>query len=205
MGRYEFNEETCQKLLGYDSVALGMGLGVSESVYKTVLYLFEKYKGRLLLDADALNSLATFGSIEDFSKIKECEVVITPHIKELSRLVGVSVSDLQKQPLGYGMELTEKYPITLLQKGASTLIFKGSKAVLTTRGCSAQAKGGSGDVLSGLIAGLLAQGVNCFDGAALGSYLLGVSAENSAKKSSEYSAAPSDFIACFGEAFSSIV
>ena len=203
-GRYEFNEETCQKLCGYDSIALGMGLGVSESVYKTVLYLFENYKGKLLLDADGLNSISAFGSVDDFAKIKACQVVITPHVKELSRLVGVSVSDLQKEPLRYGVELTKKYPITLLQKGASTLIFNGGKAVLSTSGCSAQAKGGSGDVLSGLIAGLLAQGANCFDGAVLGSYMLGLSAEISAKKSSEYSAVPSDFIACFGEAFSSI-
>ncbi len=203
-GRYAFNEETCQKLCGYDSIALGMGLGVSEAVYKTVLYLFENYQGKLLLDADGINSLAKFGSIDDFLKVKNCEVVITPHAKEFSRLTGVSVADLQVEPLKYGMEFTNKYPITLLMKGASTLVFKRGKAVLSVTGCSAQAKGGSGDVLSGLIAGLCAQGADCFAGAILGSYLLGVSAEISAKNGSEYSAIPTDFIACFGEAFSSI-
>ena len=204
-GRYAFNEETLKKLCTYDSIALGMGLGVSEEVYKTILYLFENYKGKLVLDADGLNSLSAFGKLDDFLKIKQCEVVITPHIKEFSRLTGVSVPDIQKEPLRHAKELTKNYPLTLLLKGASTLIVKGEKVLLSASGSSSQAKGGSGDVLAGLIAGLLAQGANCFDGATLGSYLLGVSAEISAKKGSEYSATPTDFISCFGEAFSSIV
>lgn len=203
-GRYAFNEETCQKLCAYDAVALGMGLGVSESVYQTILYLFEHYHGKLLLDADGLNSLSKFGGIDDLSKIKNCEVVITPHIKEFSRLTGVSIADLQRESLRNAKEFTKKYPITLLLKGASTLIACADKIVLSTSGCSAQAKGGTGDVLSGLIAGLCAQGMNCFDAATLGSYLLGVSAEIAAKKISEYSATPSDFISCFGEAFCSL-
>lgn len=202
--RYEFNEETCQKLCAYDAIALGMGLGVSESVYKTINYLFEHYQGKLLLDADGLNSLAEFGTLDDFSKIKNCEVVITPHIKEFSRLTGIRVADLQNEPLRYLSELTKNYQIVLLLKGASTLIANAEKIVLSTSGSSAQAKGGTGDVLSGLIASLCAQGVDCFDAATLGSYLLGVSAQIAAEKSSEYSATPTDFIACFGEAFRSI-
>ncbi|MBR2341756.1 MAG: NAD(P)H-hydrate dehydratase [Clostridia bacterium] len=202
--RYEFSEEICQKLCEYDAIALGMGLGVSEAIYKTILYLFKHYNGKLLLDADGLNSLAKFGKADDFLKIKECDVVITPHMKEFSRLTKIDISDLQSEPLRYINEWMKKYATTLLLKGASTLIASGQKIVLTARGCSAQAKGGSGDVLAGLIAGLCAQGKNSFEAAVLGSYMVGVSAEICAKNKSEYSALPTDFIACIGAAFCSI-
>ena len=202
--RYAFNEEISQKLCEYNAIALGMGMGCSEAVYKTILYLFEHYEGKLVLDADGLNSIAQFGSMEDFSKIKNCEVVITPHLKELSRLTKIETSVLLENPAVYAKEIVKKYPVTLLWKGASTLIAKDEELVLSVSGTSAQAKGGSGDVLSGLIGGLCAQGLSVFDSACLGSYLLGVSAEIATEKLSEYSATPTDFIACFGEAFKRI-
>ena len=203
-GMYEYNEDVCQKLCEYDAVALGMGMTCSESVYKTILYLFEHYRGKLVLDADGLNSIAQFGSMEDFSKIKECDVVITPHLKELSRLTKLEMAVLQESPAFYAKEITGKYPITLLWKGASTLIAKAQELFLTVKGSSAQAKGGSGDVLSGFVGGLCAQGLSAFDGALLGAYLVGVSAEIATEKYSEYSATPTDFISCFGEAFNSL-
>ena len=111
---------------------------------------------------------------------------------------------LQENPAFYAKEITGKYPITLLWKGASTLIAKAQELFLTVKGSSAQAKGGSGDVLSGFVGGLCAQGLSAFDGALLGAYLVGVSAEIATKKYSEYSATPTDFISCFGEAFNSL-
>lgn len=202
--RYAFNEEICQKLCSYDAIAMGMGMGRSESLYKTVLYLFENYTGRLVLDADALNSIAEFGGMDDFLKIKKCEVVITPHLKELSRLTGVETSVLIENPVIYAQEITEKYPVTLLWKGASTMVARKGETFLCATGNSAQAKGGSGDVLSGLIGGLCAQELSVFDGALLGSYLLGVSAEIASEKYSEFSANPTDFILCLGEAYRSL-
>ncbi len=203
-GMVEFNEKDFEKLCGYDAVAYGMGLTITKDVYLGVKYLLERYDGKLILDADALNSLAAYGNVGVFLRKRKCDVLITPHVKEFSRLTGLSVAEILHSPVDCVRRISRAYGITVLLKNASTLISSDGMTYLNVTGNSAQAKGGSGDVLSGLICGLCAQGLSVFDGAKVGSFLLGRAAEIAAEEQSEYAATPSDFIEKFGEAYLSV-
>ncbi len=199
-GKYAFNEEIMQDLLAYDSVAYGMGMGVSEEVYRGAAWLLERYEGKLLLDADGLNSLAAYGGAEAF-KNKKCALVLTPHVKEFSRLTGLPVQEIFAGGSRLVKEIAEEWGCTLLLKGATTLLSDGEKVALSTAGNSGQAKGGSGDVLSGVVAALLSQGCAPFDGASAGAYLAGKAAEIAARTEGEYSLTASDIVANLGKSF----
>lgn len=201
-----FSEKDFEKLLSYDSVAFGMGTGVSEDVFEGVKYLLKKYKGKLLLDADALNSLAKYGR-DEMGKLfanKKCDVAITPHAKEFSRLSDLPVDSVLQGGITPAWEFAKKYAVTVLLKGAATVITDGARTAINTAGCAGQAKGGSGDVLSGLVAGLCAQGLSTFDAGCAGAYLAGKAAELAAEETGEYSLTASDEIACLGRAFRSL-
>ena len=196
------------KLLAYDAVAYGMGMGVDEIVANGVRFLLERYTGKLILDADALNALSVFFDEEERQSLfarKKCEVVLTPHMKEFSRLTGDSVQTIVDNGLTAPCALAKSWGVTVLLKGAASLICDGERTAVNTTGTSGQAKGGSGDVLSGLIAGLCAQGCTPFDGACVGAYLAGRSAEIACETTGEYSLTATDILANLGSAFSSVV
>lgn len=201
--RYEFNEERAAELLAYDSVAYGMGMGVSEAAVKGAAYLLRSYTGRLVLDADGLNSLAAYKKDEllELFQNKKCDVVITPHIKEFSRLSGKEVSEIIDEGLRAATPFAKEYGITVLLKNAASIVTDGTRAVLNTAGTSGQAKGGSGDVLSGVIAGLCAMGASAFNGACAGAYLVGKSAEIASAVKGEYSLTATDIVETLGSAF----
>ena len=202
-GRYAFTEENAEEWLGYDAVAYGMGMGCSQDVAAGAAYLLRRYAGKLILDADGLNSLAKYKK-EELSTLfgnKKCDVLLTPHVKEFSRLSGKSVKEIVEEGLFAPCSFAEQYGVSVLLKNASSIITDGERIALNVAGNSGLAKGGSGDVLSGVIAGLCAQGLSAFDGARLGAYLVGTAAELAAKDESEYSLTATDVIACLGKAF----
>lgn len=204
--RVAFTENYFEKLLSYDSVAFGMGTEVSEDVFQGVKYLLKAYTGRLILDADALNSLAKYGK-EELGGIfaeKKCDVLLTPHIKEFSRLTGESVGAILGKGLAAPKEFSEKYGVSVLFKGAATIVAGGGRTAVNIAGTPGQAKGGSGDVLSGVIAGLCAGGLSAFDGGRAGAYLAGKAAEYAVEETGEYSLTASDEIAYLDEAFLSL-
>lgn len=199
-----FDRKDFSSLLSYDAIAYGMGMGATEDVLKGVKYLLKHYEGKLLLDADALNVLAMQknAELETLFKEKKCEVVLTPHVKEFERLTKKKISEIKQEGLPFLRAFAKGLGVTLLLKGATTVIVdKNGETFLNTTGCTALSKGGSGDVLSGLIAGLMASGASVTDGAKLGAYLLGTSAELATKDLGERSATPSDVIAYLGRAF----
>lgn len=202
-GRYAFNAENMQNLLGFDSVAYGMGMGVSEEVAKGAIYLLENFTGRLILDADGLNSLAAYAKDElpILFENKKCDVLLTPHVKEFSRLSGFSVDEIKQNGLDTAQEYAQRGGICLLLKDAASILTNGVQTAINTTGNSGQAKGGSGDVLSGVVAGLCAMGLSAFDGGALGSYIVGKAAELAAADFGEYSMLASDVIAYLGRVF----
>ncbi|MBE7084975.1 MAG: NAD(P)H-hydrate dehydratase [Clostridiales bacterium] len=201
-----FNEENKAEILAYDSVAYGMGMGISEGVANGAKYLLSQYEGKLVLDADALNSLAKYAK-EEFTALfanKKCDVVITPHLKEFSRLTGESVAELKKKGLSAPIAFAREHAITVLLKNAVSLIADKEDVFVNISGCAGQAKGGSGDALSGVIASLCAQGLSATESAVAGAYLVGKSAEIASKEQGEYSLTASDCITCLGKAFLSL-
>lgn len=201
--RYAFTEEILRELCQYNCVAFGMGTGVSEEVYQGVKGLLENYTGKLVLDADGLNSLAKYGK-EEMSALfanKKCEVVITPHCKEFSRLCGKEVRKIQEEGIFAPTAFAKAFGVVVLLKSSASVITDGVRTFVSATGNSGQAKGGSGDVLAGVIAGLCGSGASVFDGACAGSYLSGVASEEGAKIHGEYSLTATDSIQNLGKAF----
>ena len=195
-----FDVET---LCRFDAVAIGMGMGENKKVARLAQKLLVNFTGRLVLDADALNSLARYkkDKLKELFANKKCDVIITPHCKEFSRLTGKSVNDILENPCALAEKYAHEWGITVLLKNAYTVITDGVKTVINDKGTAGQAKGGSGDLLSGLIAGLCAQGLSTFDGGTAGAYLAGRAAEIAEREYGEYSLLATDVIDCLGEAF----
>lgn len=202
-GRYAFNPENMQELLGYDSVAYGMGMGVSAEVAKGAAYLLKNYRGKLILDADGLNALAAFYPDETSVLLKNsaCDVVLTPHVREFSRLSGYSVAEIKENKIELAKRFAAENGVRLLLKDAASVVTDGSFVAVNLTGNSGQAKAGSGDVLSGVIAAVCAMGANTRDSAVVGAYLVGRAAEIAAVRLGEYSMLAMDVVDCLGKAF----
>lgn len=104
-------------------------------------------------------------------------VILTPHPAEMARLCGESIERVLADPIGIAQTYAKRWNCVVLLKGATTCISNGTEVRLNTSGNAGLAKGGSGDVLAGLITGLLAQGLAPLDAATCGAYLLGASAD----------------------------
>ena len=193
--------ENLNDLLVYDSIAYGMGMGISRQVADGAAWLIENFSGRLILDADALNSLAKYCSLADVFSRKKGDVLLTPHIKEFSRLAKKSVEEILANGFNAAKDFALTHGVTVLLKNAVSVIENGEKAFVNERGTAGQAKGGTGDVLSGVVAGLCASGLSGFDGACAGAYVVGYAAEIAGEKISEYSLTATDLISYLGASF----
>lgn len=174
------------------AIAAGMGCGATQELYSTLKSLLTEYGGTLIIDADGLNALAKYGV--DILKRKSCAVILTPHVKEFSRLTGIAVSDILNDPVKYAAEFAKEYGVTLLLKGAASVITDGERIVFNVRGSTALAKGGSGDMLSGYMCGCAARGLEPFDAAVCAAYTLGLSAEISSAQKTDYCATARDIL-----------
>lgn len=204
-GRVAFNEKSYAQM-PHGAIAYGMGMETSEAVALGAEYLLSHHHGTLILDADALNSLAeySFDRFEEIFANKSCEVVVTPHVKEFARLLKTDVKTVLADGLHLAKEFARRYGVTVLLKGAATVITDGVRTAINVTGTAGQAKGGSGDVLSGAIAGLCASMLSAYDGACAAAFLCGRAAELATAEIGEYSLTPSDVIAYMGRAFLSI-
>ena len=187
-----FDQDKLKTLLNYNSICFGMGVGVTEDNYKIIKFLLENYSGKLLIDADGLNTLSTFGV--EVLKSAKCDVVLTPHIKEFSRLIGKNVDEIIDKTVPLAIEFAKEYGVSLVLKSSTTIITDGTEFYLNTTGCTGLAKAGSGDVLSGVICGLLAGKLDAFDCAVGGCYLLGLASEIASKELTDVCMTASDVI-----------
>ncbi|MBO5328687.1 MAG: NAD(P)H-hydrate dehydratase [Clostridia bacterium] len=182
-----------------NSIAIGMGEGCLKATYNKTVKLLKNYSGNLIIDADALNSLARYGV--EVLKQKKCNVLITPHVKEFSRLTKISVQEIIKNPVKYASDFAIEYGVTVLLKSCTSVIANGTQTAINIKGSTALSKGGSGDILSGLICGVAAQGVNLFNSAVISSYLVGETAEICQEKYSAYATTSADIIKKLHKAF----
>ncbi len=137
-----------------DSLAFGMGLGSDEHLEEVLEFLIKNYTGNLIIDADGLNNLSRMDL--EILKERRCNILLTPHLKEFSRLINKSLDEIKKDSLNLVKEFASTYKITVLLKGHTTIISDGNDTYLVRTGCPGMATAGSGDVLSGIFAGLLA-------------------------------------------------
>lgn len=140
-------------LMRVKAVAIGMGWGQSESNFKILRYILENYGIPLVIDADGLNLLARYGI--GLLKTTRCPILLTPHLMEFERLSGIPRATVLENPIDYARSFAAEYGITLLLKGPTTIVTDGERVRLVDRGTPGMATAGSGDVLSGVAAGIL--------------------------------------------------
>ncbi len=156
------------------AVVIGCGLKVTDDTEKIVVGLLEKCTRPIILDADGINCLALH---IDVLKQRTARTILTPHLGEMSRLTGMSIAEIQADRIKAASDFSRKYRCTLVLKGEGTVIAEKDKLCVNPTGNGCLAKGGSGDVLAGIIGSLVCQGIDSFKAAAAGVYLHGYAAD----------------------------
>lgn len=175
-----------------DALLFGCGVGQSEDISKLLEKIIENSNIPCVIDADGINTLSH--SIELLRKSK-APVILTPHPKEMSRLCGLSVSEVEADRLGIASSFAREYGCIVVLKGADTVIAEPDGSVtVNTNGNAGMATGGSGDVLAGIIVSLLAQGLCPAESAKSAVYLHGDAGDKAAQKRSQRSMIASDII-----------
>ncbi len=180
-----------------DVVAAGPGMGQSEQARTLLLKLFSenaaggKNKKPCVLDADALNLLAKLPDELPLS----FPAVFTPHLGEMARLTGKSISEIQKSPVETAREYAKEKKLVCVMKDARTIVTWGTNEFyVNISGNSGMATAGSGDVLTGTIAALIGQGMTTQEAAVMGVYLHGLGGDQAAEKQGEASMTARDII-----------
>jgi NAD(P)H-hydrate epimerase len=201
-GSILFDKATLNKFLSSNSIAIGMGLGVSQEVYKSIEYLLQNFEGKLIIDADGLNSIAKYGL--NILKNKKCKVILTPHIGEFCRLIGLDKHSVLTNSIELAKNFAKEYKVTLVLKNATSIITDGEELFINTTGSVGMAKGGSGDVLSGFISGIVANSSEILQAVASACYVFGVAGELAEKQDNVYTMLPTDTINNLGRAINKI-
>jgi NAD(P)H-hydrate epimerase len=174
-----------------DCIAVGPGISQCKSTRNLVVRLLKIcLQKKIVIDADGLNVLV--GSLSVLKKIKE--VVLTPHLGEMSRLVSSDLNRIKKNREVLTKKFSKLYNVTIVLKGFHTLVVDNKKVYKNFTGNPGMATAGCGDVLTGMIAGFLAQGLSCFDSAKLAVFLHGLAGDLAAEEKSVYSLIASDVL-----------
>ena len=198
----EFAEKTKSIL------AIGPGLSQHPETVSFVHQLIRENQERgldlrMVIDADGLNALA---QARETISLLDSEAVLTPHPGEMARLTNTAVSILKKDRIGTAQQFASKYGVTLVFKGAPTVTSdpNGNLWVNST-GNPGMATGGMGDVLTGIIAGLMAQGIPSESAAALGVYIHGLAGDIAAERLGMHGLTASDVLKAVPQAISSLI
>ena len=177
-------EQLLQAMERADAVVLGPGLSLREYAGELVNTVLTGCKKPLIIDADALNIIA---KQQDLYAILPKGAVLTPHVKEFSRLTGKTVEEIQADPVGNARAFAEKHGVILVLKDAATVTADpDGRVCINASGCSGMATGGSGDVLTGIIGARCAcDNKDMFNNAALCVYLHGLAGEAAAEDKGE--------------------
>jgi NAD(P)H-hydrate epimerase len=181
-----------RKMLDASAVLIGCGLGKSAFARSLLRRVAACSAAPLVIDADGINLLA---ENIDILKTVRASVILTPHPGEMARLLGTTAAQIQAHRLAYARRFAKEHGVILVLKGSGTLVASpDGKIFLNPTGNPGMAKGGSGDVLAGMIASLAAQGIPPFWAAVCGVYLHGLSGDRCAARLSQCAMLPSDFI-----------
>lgn len=176
-----------EKLETADACLLGPGLGRSPGVDTLVLELIRRCRCPLVLDADGINAAA--GHI-DVLRGAACPVILTPHEGEFRRLTQAPETDR----ITGAMTLARETGAVVLRKGHETVITDGKKTYVNRTGNAGMATGGSGDVLAGILAALLGQGIPPLEAAAAAAWLHGTAGDRAAGRLGQYAMGPLDLL-----------
>lgn len=180
-----------------DCVALGPGLGRGPAVDRFVIQLYRNVEAPMVVDADALNALAAHA---DRWENPPGERILTPHAGELRRLIP-GLHENRGEQLQQAREFAQKIGCTMIFKGHQSMVTDGDQEVFNQTGNPGMATGGAGDVLTGIVAGLVGQGYSCWDAAVLGCHLHGLAGDLAAAQLGTVSLIASDLVDFLPAAF----
>ncbi len=189
----------------YDVLAVGPGMGMGPGQRNLVQAALAQDKP-LVIDADGLNNLA---SIENWPESRQCPMILTPHPGEFGRLVNRTTGEVQADREGLAVAAVRKWigrlqtgkPIVLVLKGHGTIVTDGRRLYVNTTGNPGMATGGTGDVLTGLTAAIVGQGLPPFDASVLAVYVHGLAGDLAAKEFGQVSMIASDLLEFIPAAF----
>ena len=179
--------EILHKLPRMDAVLIGCGLGKSQGTRQVTEAVLEAAACPVILDADGINVMAAH---KDILRRRAAPTILTPHDGEFLRIGG----ELREDRMDSAAQLSRQLNAIVLLKGHETCITDGNRGYLNKTGNSGMAKGGSGDVLAGMILGLLGQGMEPLEAAACGALLHGAAGDLCREELTEYGMLPSDLL-----------
>ncbi len=199
------SEASLPTLLDYakscSAVVIGCGLGRTDSVKALVCGLIEQLECPMILDADGLNVIAD--CIDILQKAKS-SVILTPHTGELSRLLNAPIEEVKMKRLDSARSLARRFDVTVIHKGAGTVVATKNHAYINTTGNSGMSKGGSGDVLAGMLGSFVAQGIAPEQAACAAVFLHGLAGDVTAKSLSKRAMLPHDMIRQYAKIFNQL-
>lgn len=180
-----------------DAIVIGPGLGTDRIAEKILRYVICRSKVPVVIDADGIQLLASNKKL--LSEV-EVPVVLTPHVQEMAKFLKTTTDDILRDSLGVARQTVQDYPVTLVLKDAVTIVAaKNQRTYVNTSGNSGMATGGSGDVLAGIIGGLVVQGMDVTEAAKLSVYLHGKAGDAAAASKSVYSMTATDLLSGMAE------
>lgn len=199
---FDENKDILEKLIkNSTAILIGCGMGVTDSTRNLIEFVVENAESPIIIDADGINCLSQ--SIDILLK-KKTDIILTPHPKEMSRLCKSAVESIQKNRIETAVDFAEKYNVTLVLKGAGTVIADSKQCTVNVTGNAGMSRGGSGDVLAGIIASLAAQGYSSFDACVYGAYIHGLAGDITAEEMGYEAMLPTDIINNLSKSFMSI-
>ena len=195
-------KETAELISNIRTAAFGMGIGTGKGAADMLEYLLDHFTSRLIVDADGLTLLSRM----DREKIRNaaCTLILTPHVKEFSRLTGLSVDEILNSPVPAAEAYAKEQKVILLLKGPATVITDGNTTCITDTGCAGMATAGSGDVLSGILAAVLGYAPDPLFGTAAAAWINGKAGELAQSRMGSVGMTAGDTAMCVAEMIRSL-
>lgn len=191
----------------YTAISIGCGLSSinysQKNIEKFIKKLFAEIKNikiPIIIDADGLNIISKL----NITVLPE-NTILTPHPKELSRLLSINPNEIATDRVKYAKLAAKKFNAVVVLKGNQSIVTDGNEIFINPTGNSALSKAGAGDVLTGIISGLAAQGLSTLYSAVCGVYIHGLTGELASKELSEYSTNASDLLPCISKALKELL
>ena len=185
-------EEMAALVRNVKCVAFGMGIGTGDGAREILEYLLAEYTGRLIVDADGLTLLAKLDG--ETVRKRKCTLIVTPHVKEFSRLTGYAVEDIFDHYAEYAKEYARDMGAVVILKGPTSVVTDGKAVYLVAEGAPGMATAGSGDVLSGILAATEAYVEDPLTAAWLAAYVNGKAGEAASREVGDVAMVASDTV-----------
>lgn len=180
------------------AIVMGCGMGVTQDTIELTKFVAENAECPLIIDADGINCIA---SDIDILMKKKTDIIITPHPGEMARLLSCDTAAINKNRMITAEKYAEKFDVTVVLKGAGTVIANSRMTAANHTGNSGMSCGGCGDILAGIIGSIAAQGCSVFDSACAGVYMHGLAGDAAAAKFGMEAMLPRDIVDCLPDSF----